>query len=550
MSFRFVSFCVTLVFVLFSAKVFGQDTYSKINTDIFQAKCVSCHNATTNSGNLNLSGNATDIYNRIVGANPTNTIALAKGYKLIDPGYPERSFLLKKCAAPGWDNDYSLETGEGAPMPNSQPSLANKDIELIRQWILFGAKQNGTAINPTVLYNYYHVNGMEKMPNPAPPAPGEGFQIRLGTTFLAPGAEVEYYKKHKLNLPDSIEIKRIDVKINTYSHHFLIFKFEPGTDDSFQEGLRVVNTTTVFPSETKFMVGFTRTDSLKLPPTTAFFVQKDDVFDLNYHFVNYNQDSVFAADAYINIYTQPIGTAQREMLSELVIYPPLTLIIPYNQEYTFTEPRYVSGSTKKWNIWMLSSHTHKYGTSYNIFKRNSDGTRGEQIYNGNYDETYTFDVGYYDWAHPPVRYFDPLYAIDAKDGLIHEATFKNTGTQPFVRFGLTSDDEMMLYFIQYIEGSPIGIDDAKTQANKIIVSPNPYKENTSLSFELKSPSKVNLAIYNTTGSLVKILRDENMGSGAHRVDISSAESGLSAGFYLLHLKVNDEVFTTKMIQTK
>lgn len=76
---------------------FAQSTFSGVHS-ILQTNCtISCHNGSTYSGQLDLSGTETDVYNNIVNVNPVNPAALAKGDKLIDPGYPERSFLIRKC---------------------------------------------------------------------------------------------------------------------------------------------------------------------------------------------------------------------------------------------------------------------------------------------------------------------------------------------------------------------------------------------------------------------------------------------------------------------
>ena len=122
-----------LAFSVFSAT--AQSTYQSVYA-IFQANCtVGCHGNGGNSGNLDLygGGSATTVYNNIVNVYPVNPAALAKGHKRIAPGYPERSFLLRKCATPSWDAAYSLDVTEGAAMPDNQPTLEKEEVELIRQ---------------------------------------------------------------------------------------------------------------------------------------------------------------------------------------------------------------------------------------------------------------------------------------------------------------------------------------------------------------------------------------------------------------------------------
>lgn len=172
---------------------FAQSTASSVSA-IFQANCTTgCHSGSNPSANLDLSGTPADLVDALVGVDPVNPAALAKGYKLIDPGYPHNSFLLYKCAYTAWDDQFGMDVAEGNPMPDGGSPLAKEEVELIRQWILYGAKETGVLVNPQTLYDYYHVNGMARVSRPEPPAPGEGFQLHMGPFFLDPGEETEFY---------------------------------------------------------------------------------------------------------------------------------------------------------------------------------------------------------------------------------------------------------------------------------------------------------------------------------------------------------------------
>ncbi len=177
---------------LISLNATAQDTYQQVYS-LFQANCtVGCHGNGGTSGNLDLygGGDAAVVYDNIVGINPVNPTALSKGYKRIYPGHPEKSFLLRKCSYNAWDDYYPIEVAEGNSMPDGQPVLEKEEVELIRQWILFGAKETGQAVDPQLLYDYYHVNGKPRQATPPAPAEGEGFQLRMGPFFLAPQQEV------------------------------------------------------------------------------------------------------------------------------------------------------------------------------------------------------------------------------------------------------------------------------------------------------------------------------------------------------------------------
>ena len=58
---------------------------------------------------------------------------------------------------------------------------------------------------------------------------------------------------------------------------------------------------------------------LQLPATTAFKWDNDMILDLNSHYINYSSTMVYQAEAYINVYTQVVGTAEHEMKTELIV---------------------------------------------------------------------------------------------------------------------------------------------------------------------------------------------------------------------------------------
>ncbi len=547
------------VFYIFSALAFSvfsataQSTYQRVY-NLFQANCtVGCHGNGGTSGNLDLygGGNATTVYNNIVNVDPVNPTALSKGQKRIMPGYPERSFLLRKCAAPAWDAAYNLEVPEGNAMPSGQPSMEKEEIELIRQWVLQGAPSSGNVVNTQTLYDYYHVNGKPRLSPPPAPAAGEGFQIHLGPIFIEPLQEIEYYKKEAVFNSTGFEVNKMTCNINDDSHHFLIFNYVPGADSAVAEGLREVNLSSVFPDETRYVVGWVDTDTTDLPPGTAYYFADNSFIDLNYHTINYSQDSILVAEGYANIYTQPLGTAIKQMHSELVINTGI-FILNNGQEQTFTNSYNDPSISENWNIWFLSSHTHKYGTAYNIYKRNGDGTKGDILYDGNYNTDYTFNQGYYSWQHPANRYFDPLEPVEASNGIIQEAKFQisDPNEQAFViTFGLTTADEMMLAFVQYTVGDLINIGVPETlPMAEVSAYPNPVSDVLNFSYQLKEESTVTLDVYDISGKLIANLLNRTEGPGKKFAQINTNAPGWTTGTYFVRLSVNGESISKQIVK--
>lgn len=72
-----------------------------------------------------------------------------------------------------------------------------------------------------------------------------------------------------------------------------------------------------------------------------------------------------------------------------------------------------------------------------------------------------------------------------------------------------------------------------TVQNYLFVSgPNPFAENTTITYTLESSSHVRLSIYDATGREVAVPVDEVEASGNHTVELNTQKYGLSAGIYI------------------
>ena len=437
-----------------SQTIQAQSTFEDVLTIFDENGCSGgyCH-----GGGGFLSGDLDEVYNKLVGATPQNGMAQERGDKIIDPGYPERSFLYRKINQ-GLYSDSPLHVGddmevmEGNHMPPSQDGtgVSNRDKEMIRQWIYYGAPKTGQAFGNNIknaIEEFHTEGGIGLLEQPPAPDPSEGFQVQLGPVFLQPGEEIEYLKKYDLKLEEGVEVNRIEAFMApNFSHHFILYKYINGS--TANEGLREVTIfDNPFGSDANFVSIWQEDEDFRLPEGTAYRWQPGTILDLNYHIINYSNASVLAANVYFNVYTQELGTADKEMFSDLA----LNLLIPIpNTEDTITHTD-VFGNSSDINIWMLSSHTHKYGKDFDIYLEDEDGEKGLQLFEGLYNSDYTSYEGVYDYAHPPIRYFDNFLRIPNNQNLIQEAKFINNGPTS-VNFGLTSDDEMMITVLQYTKG--------------------------------------------------------------------------------------------------
>jgi len=431
-------FVTALLFA--SANAFAQNTFTAIY-NIFQSKCASCHSGGAPAGSLNLSGTEAQVYNAIVEVTPANATAAAKGDKLIDKGYPDRSFLLRKCAY-GLSDDLALTAGEGNNEPNGQAKLSDQEIELVRQWILKAAPQTGNVVNYQRLIDYYTLGGKPKITRPPAPPAGQGYQIHFGPVFWGEGEEVEYFKKFDPRFPQALDAYRFELYMNAESHHFIIRKFRPGTEQNWSDGLEPLSMQ-AFDSDKDFVNAWQTSTDLELPVGTAFFWDDNTVLDLNYHMKNPAGGGILPGEFYLNVWTRPRAANSVEMHAELIPY--LYLAIPGNSTQSFQD--HITRSGQTWNIWMLSTHTHKFGTDYDIFLGNSTNNNNK-IYEGYYDFDYTFNQGFYDWAHPAVKRFSPMLQVNMNSGITHKATYNNTSSS-LVTWSFQTTGEMMLIYVQY-----------------------------------------------------------------------------------------------------
>ena len=220
-----------------SVTVFGQtapgenSAYHDIQEYIFDKSCANsaCHAGPANAGNLNLTYGLS--YEDLVVGVPQNPAAAAAGMKLVDPGNPENSFLLTKLMGP-------TAPEQGARMPFGGGVLHDGKIEAIRAWIAAGAPQTGKVVGIGDLAVLRDPE--EIFEPPAPPPPGEGYQLHLPPFKIEPGTEREVFYTMQIKDENGNPVQG-DIFMNKYeifypvgSHHFVLYRM---TDAAIAEGI-------------------------------------------------------------------------------------------------------------------------------------------------------------------------------------------------------------------------------------------------------------------------------------------------------------------------
>ncbi len=106
-------------------------------------------------------------------------------------------------------------------------------------------------------------------------------------------------------------------------------------------------------------------------------------------------------------------------------------------------------------------------------------------------------------------------------------------------------DSVSIDTVLSVPNSVLQMSSSKT---KILLYPNPYKGFTTITFTMAESNWVHIEVYNLLGELMAELLNEHKQAGTVKCDFKAADKGLSAGIYLINLKVGDEMITKKIIQ--
>jgi hypothetical protein len=79
-------------------------------------------------------------------------------------------------------------------------------------------------------------------------------------------------------------------------------------------------------------------------------------------------------------------------------------------------------------------------------------------------------------------------------------------------------------------------------------SPNPFRDQTMLSFRLNAPSEVTLEVYDLSGKRISVLYDRQVLSGSQQISWASEE--LHAAAYMVRLSVNGSSSVIRILNTK
>lgn len=83
--------------------------------------------------------------------------------------------------------------------------------------------------------------------------------------------------------------------------------------------------------------------------------------------------------------------------------------------------------------------------------------------------------------------------------------------------------------------------------NNINLYPNPVTTETGISFDLKTPEKVSVKIFDVVGNAVFQNEATTFGAGSHTLPLYNHVKNLKAGMYMVQVKFGDKIYNTKLI---
>ena len=119
---------------------------------------------------------------------------------------------------------------------------------------------------------------------------------------------------------------------------------------------------------------------------------------------------------------------------------------------------------------------------------------------------------------------------------------------------LDLDEELAIKFTTnppYPEQLNIG--DEETESRVLTLNqnyPNPFSKQTTIRFNLPHAGETSLRVYNTSGQVIRTVRDGVLSSGLHTYTwdgLNDAGENVTSGVYFFRLKTGDKTETKKMV---
>ncbi len=537
--------------VLLFSTINGQErsTWNVIQKEILNPNCVECHQVGTSfatQSDLHLTEDVA--YEQLVNALPNNASARADGLLRVGTdglASLETSYLWEKINAVNRAHFYSDHPHYGALMPLGKPYLTNGQLAFVKEWILGGAPKETVVaaakeslLEDTTIYETPDFTELKP--------PEQGIQFNLGPFDVPPNFEREFYYFQPMDTTGDIYLERAEIIMRSGSHHFIAYSFSEsipswaGVKAETYRDIRNLDgsyisanlTATLwhsfgFGTQYPFM-------NYQFPPGVALRIDADMGLDLNSHYIN-RTDSTIIGEVYVNMHlSKPEEikhTAEVLSLDNRDIELPPNKVTTLERTFKFTEEA---------SVFQLMSHAHEHMLEFRVEKVGGE-LDGELIYIA------------YDWEHPPILELDPPLYVQRGEGMRLIVTYDNW-TDETLRFGLLSEDEMMILFGYYYLGSPTLTTDSPSMIPGAFDLkqnyPNPFNGETQVEFTIAREAEVSLQVFDMLGRPVSSLASGVTPKGRHVMKWSATDGEgalLPSGVYFVRLSIDGQSRTKKAL---
>ena len=411
-------------------------TFARIQRDIFDKSCISCHRAgDANARQSQLVLTSDSAYRQLVGVPSLQQIARADGVTRVKPFRADSSLLYHKLSwVPG---HHSRDYGQLMPMGTTRGLTAGQ-LEYVRRWIEAGAPRLGHVVDTAVLADA-RLQSASFTPLAAPTA--AGLQFKVDSFAVTPGSERELFVYRRVGNAADLYVTRIQSRMRPGSHHLLLYTFDESRT-TFPCNLRPpvntvrdirnadgsMNIVNMLPMacHVYFAGAMTQDFDYRFPPGVALRLPANASLDFNVHYVN-RAPIDLPGEAFVNLHTA--DRTQVQTVARTLNLANTSFSLPPRQRTTV---RTVFPMTVRTTVLGLTSHMHSLGERYEIRLRRADGTETSVYVNT-------------DWEHPGFNNFDIPLVLLPGDALVSVVTWNNV-TDRTIGFGLLSSDEMNIIF--------------------------------------------------------------------------------------------------------